>query len=50
MTLWGYQVDWDVYVYSNAYVTLSIHVKRKRKKMVIVCEEEKITMKIGLSQ
>ena len=33
MTLWGYQVDLDVYVYSNAHVTLSIHVKSKRKKM-----------------
>ena len=32
MTLWGYQVDLDVYVYSNACVTPSIHVKRKRKK------------------
>ena len=28
MTLWGYQVDLDVYVYSNVYVTL-IHVKKK---------------------
>ena len=27
MTLWGYQVDLDVYVYSNVYVTL-IHVKK----------------------
>ena len=26
MTLWGYQVDLDMYVYSNAYVTPSIHV------------------------
>ena len=50
MTLWGYQVDLDVYAYSDVYVTPSIHVKRKRKKKVIVCEEEKITMKIGLSQ
>ena len=32
MTLWGYQVDLDVFVYSNVYVALSIHVKRKRKK------------------
>ena len=31
MTLWGYQVDLDMYVYSNAYVT-PIHVKMKRKK------------------
>ena len=31
MTLWGYQVDLDVYIYSNVYVT-PIHVKRKRKK------------------
>ena len=57
MTLWGYQVDLDVYVYSNVYVTLiqfyqknkfvtPIHVKRKKKK-VTVCEEEKITIKIG---
>ena len=50
MTFWGYQVDLDVYVYSNAYVTLSIHVKRKRKKKVTVCKDEKITMKISLSQ
>ena len=48
MTLWGYQVDLDVYVYSNVYVT-PIHVKKKKKK-VTVCEEGKITMKIGLSQ
>ena len=61
MTLWGYQVDLDVYVYSNVYVTLiqfyqknkfvtPIHVKRKKKKKkkkVTVCEEEKITIKIG---
>ena len=32
MTLWGYQVDLDMYVYSNAYVTPSIHVKMNRKK------------------
>ena len=32
MTLWGYQVDLDVYVYFNAYVTPSIHIKSKRKK------------------
>ena len=31
MTLWGYQVDLDVYAYSNVFVT-PIHVKRKRKK------------------
>ena len=49
MTLWGYQVDLDVYAYSNVYVT-HIHVKRRRKKKVTLCEEEKITMKIGLSQ
>ena len=30
MTLWGYQVDLDVYVYSNVYVT-PIHVKKKKK-------------------
>ena len=38
-----------VYIYSNVYVT-PIHVKRKRKKKkkkVTVCEEEKITIKIG---
>ena len=39
-----------VNVYSNLYVTPSIHVKRKRKKKKTVCEEEKITMKIDLSQ
>ena len=50
MTLWGYLVDLDVYIYSNVYVTPSIHVKRKRKKKVTMCEEEKITVKIGLSQ
>ena len=30
MTLWGYQVDLDV------YVTPSIHVKGKRKKIVVL--------------
>ena len=42
MTLWGYQVDLDVYV-------TPIHIIKKKKK-VTVCEEEKITRKIGLSQ
>ena len=32
--------------------TPSIHIlkKKKKKKRITVCEEEKITMKIGLSQ
>ena len=38
MSLWDYQVDLDVYAYSNAYVT-PIHVKRKRKNKVTVYEE-----------
>ena len=45
MTLWGYQVDLDVYIYSNVYVT-PIHRKRKRKEKVTMCEKEKITIKI----
>ena len=40
-----YQVDLDEDVYSNVYVT-PIHVKRKRKEKVTMCEEEKITIKI----
>ena len=33
MTLWGYQVDLDAYVYSNVYVTpIHLHRKRKEKK------------------
>ena len=33
MTLWGYQVDLDVHVYSNVHVTLSIHVKKKSNRV-----------------
>ena len=48
MTLWGYQVDLDAYVYSNVYVTpIHLHRKRKEKKNVTVCEDKKITIKIG---